>query len=161
MARPITCESLDGNPAAYMITDLSDGTTFAVCVEHWADLCGNVAASQRPDADTGAESGEVEAAEADDADPGTVSELAAPGVDGVNLEGDDEDDESEPCPFCGLVVRPAEQEAHVTTLHMAELANVATGQESRTRRKLASRPDSTATSEGAVPWPRVGEDPHP
>jgi hypothetical protein len=138
MARPITCESLDGNPAAYMITDLFDGTTFAVCVEHWVDLCGNVAASRRPDADTGAEAVEVEAAEADDADPGTVSELAAAvaadlGVDVstvavTHLPGD------------GPTPEPA--------------------QRARTRRKLAERPDSTATSEAAVPWPRVGEDPH-
>lgn len=42
MAQTITCDSADGQPAAYLITDLSNGTTFAPCVQHWIDLCAHV-----------------------------------------------------------------------------------------------------------------------
>jgi hypothetical protein len=139
MARPITCESLDGNPAAYMITDLSDGTTFAVCVEHWVDLCGNVAAQQQGAQDEQATPGNPVPDASDHADFLTGAELESARSRGVEVEGDIAPEADECAP--------------------ADLGEPV--QRARTRRKLAERPDSTATSEAAVPWPRVGEDPHP
>jgi hypothetical protein len=139
MARPITCESLDGNPAAYMITDLSDGTTFAVCVEHWVDLCTNVANSQQGAQDEQATPGNPVPDASDHADFLTGAEIESARSQGIEVEGD-----GDPGP---VAITPADLDEPV--------------QRARTRRKLAERPDSTATSEANVPWPRVGEDPHP
>lgn len=39
MGNAVLCGSGDGEPAAYMITDMVDGGNTLVCPAHWLDLC--------------------------------------------------------------------------------------------------------------------------
>lgn len=43
MGNAVLCTAGDGQPAAYMITDMVEGGNTLVCAAHWIDLCLSVA----------------------------------------------------------------------------------------------------------------------
>jgi len=131
MARMMLCDAADDREAAYLVTDLSNGDATAWCQEHFTDLCATV---------TRAAEDQVAA----DVEPVTPQD--------VDQAGDDEDGD-DTCPFCGEAIADEFQAQHVADKHMDELTLQVNGQESRTRRKLAGRPDSAATSLDVVSEP--------
>jgi len=131
MARMMMCDAADDREAAYLVTDLANGDATAWCQEHFTDLCATVtrAAEEQVAADTGP------------VDPQDVDEPGdeVPAVVDVQLPDNDG-------PFSTVAagVELARQSAE-------DLAEVT--QRNRTRRKLAERPDSAATSLDTVPEP--------
>lgn len=131
MARIILCDAEDGRVAAYMVSDHEAGTTTAWCAEHFADLCASVTRAAE------------EALEIDELTPHPQvldnPGDEAPAVVDVQLPDDDSPlSEDDP----GWVDRAG----------WRQVADEVKQQE-ETRRKLAARPDSAATSLDVVPEP--------
>jgi hypothetical protein len=131
MARIILCDAEDGRVAAYMVSDHEAGTTTAWCAEHFADLCASVTRAAE----------EAIAADRTPVTPQVVDDVVdeAPAVVDVQLP----DDTVSPGPLA-LAARDEFLEKN-TAREMAA--------RERTRRKLADRPDSAATSLDVVPEP--------
>lgn len=131
MARTMLCDAADDREAAYLVTDLANGDATAWCQEHFTDLCASVTRAAE------------EAIAADDAPvtPQVVDDVVdeAPAVVDVQLP----DDAVSPGPLA-LAARDEFLEKN-TAREMAA--------RERTRRKLADRPDSAATSLDVVPEP--------
>lgn len=131
MARIILCDAEDGRVAAYMVSDHEAGTTTAWCAEHFADLCASVTRA----AEEALEIDELTPHPQDLDNPGDE----APAVVDVQL----------PAPPDGYmeIVPPIPAEM------VGDKLAAAMDQEIKTRRKLAERPDSAATSLDVVPEP--------
>lgn len=129
MARPIPCDNGDGQPGAYVITNLDDGSTFAVCVGCWVQLCATVAVSAgaiAPDAPATA--------------PGPVD---LPDDDPSNPDQDVQTVDALPGSIEALDL--AHQSGDPAVIAAAE------AQHDRVHAELAARPDSAPTSE-SVTW---------
>lgn len=129
MARPIPCDNGDGNQGVYVITDLADGSTFAVCAGCWIALCAQVAqaAGALPTEDAPATTPQPIDPPVDPSDPDNdvlVSDVAE--VSTVDRDGTE-------------VVWPHHPD------------DDAAAQQQRVHADLAARPDSTPTSE-SVTW---------
>lgn len=53
MGADVLCGSGDGQPATYMITDLTAGGNTLVCAGHWLDLCAAMVAAAATDQPAG------------------------------------------------------------------------------------------------------------
>lgn len=53
MGADVLCGSGDGQPAVYMITDLTAGGNTLVCAGHWLDLCAAMVAAAATDQPAG------------------------------------------------------------------------------------------------------------
>ena len=102
MGNAVLCMADDGQPAAYMITDMIDGGNTLVCAAHWVDLCMSVATSAleaqpapagpEPEPALAAEPGPAPAAEPEPtpepADPGPPAGRSPTGPSGDDTAGD-------------------------------------------------------------------------
>lgn len=155
MAQTITCDAGDGRPAAYLVSDMDAGSTFATCTDHWIDFCAEVtrAAEAAIAASAPATAPEPVDLPEDPSDPDNdvqqadqldgADDTALPDVV-VTLPDDDDDDDG-----------PGEVLAVVTDDGVAMTPDEYRAHEARVRAELAARPDAAATSQ-AVTW--TGED---
>jgi hypothetical protein len=131
MARAILCDSGDGLPYRYMLTDVEAADTKAYCEQHFLGMCIDVINAA------------VEAMPPDD----TEAEPEADQVDvAVDMYGNE-------------TVQPPPGTPTVRTVHLPGVlggdddAGAAAEHEARVHAELAKRPDGAATSEATVPWP--------
>ena len=106
MGNAVLCTADDGQPAAYMITDMVDGGNTLVCAAHWVDLCLSVAqaavdgqpapAAPEPEAGPGPEA-EPEPGPGSEAAPDSGRSVQPPGT----LGGDDRLEDVPPPPDPG------------------------------------------------------------
>lgn len=131
MARMMLCDAGDDREAAYLVTDLANGDATAWCQGHFTDLCATVtrAAEEEIAADVKPVTPQV-VDEAGDGKPATVDvPLATYDGDYADVAGEE-------------LAATYDGPPTVEELHR-----------SRTRRRLAERPDSAANSLGTVPEP--------
>jgi hypothetical protein len=131
MAQTILCATHPDRPAAYVITDQESFDTMAPCIECFIVFCQSVVAGV--DAAQGEMSGAGapvnEHAEARGPEP---SDLSGGATDAYSVEPQD----------IGAGSKPK-----------ARKRAPAKAQETRTRRRLAARPDSAKSSAESVPFP--------
>lgn len=131
MARTMLCDAGDDREAVYLVTDLTNGDATAWCQEHFTDLCANV----------------------------TRAAEDALEVDELTPHPQDLDNPGDEPPAVVTVDSPAAPDGYVELVPPipAELVgdkiHAELDQRDRTRRKLADRPDSAATSLDVVPEP--------
>jgi len=131
MARMMMCDAADDREAAYLVTDLSSGDAAAWCQEHFTDLCAAVTRA-------------AEEAIAADTEPVAPQDVDGP-TDELQLEHDVQlpPGNSADVPHVGGLVIDEQAAADYAESNHRD----------RTRRKLAERPDSAATSLDVVPEP--------
>lgn len=102
MGNAVLCTADDGQPAAYMITDMVEGGNTLVCAAHWVDLCLSVAQAAaegqldvpqvpqptEPASETGPEPGLATEPEPGPADPGPPAGRSPDGPSGDDTAGD-------------------------------------------------------------------------
>ena len=72
MANPILCISGDGNPAAWLVTNLADGDTAGLCADCFPNWVIAMAGAMQAPTDEPVAVAPAEAAEAPSVDPGAV-----------------------------------------------------------------------------------------
>lgn len=134
MARPIPCDNGDDRPGAYVITNLADGSTFAVCVGCWVSLAEATVSAAHP--------------EGFDLPPRLDPAPIDPSADPSDPDND--------VLVADQAADAAEDAARELIIAVGDKMSSHVEHEQLVRDTLAARPDSAATSE-SVTWTPGGD----